>query len=141
MAIPPFGPVASPFNTYSYHLSKYLRTLPQPDLPSTYTISDSFSFAQELKTVNTCNKFMVSFDMVSLFTNVPLKESIDLAVSYILEGNKNLKLSKSNLTKLFSIATSQIHFLFYGKVHSQIDGVEMGSPPVPVLANVFFGMI
>ena len=28
---------------------------------------------------------MVSFDVVSLFTNIPLKESIDLAVSYIVE--------------------------------------------------------
>ena len=30
-----------------------------------------------------------------------LKESIDLAVSYILEGNKSLKLSKTDLTEHF----------------------------------------
>ena len=82
---------------------------------------------------------MVSFDVVRLFTNIPLKESIDLAVSYILEGNKNLKLSKTDLTKLFSIATSQTHFLFDGKVYDQIDGVAMGSPLAPVLANLFLG--
>ena len=82
---------------------------------------------------------MVSFDVVSLFTNIPLKKSIDLAVSYILEGNKNLKLSKTDLSKLFSIATSQTHFLFDGKVYDQIDGVAMGSPLAPVLANLFLG--
>ena len=74
-----------------------------------------------------------------MFTDIPLKESIDLAVSYILEGNKNLKLSKTDLTKLFSIATSQTHFLFDGKVYDQIYGVAMGSPLAPVLANLFLG--
>ena len=91
----------SSVNTYNYQLAKYLCTLLQPHLPSIYTISDSVSLVQELKTIDTSNKFMVSFDVVSLFTNIPLKESIDLAVSYILEGNKNLKLSKTDLTKLF----------------------------------------
>ena len=30
---------------------------------------------------------MVSYDVESLFTNIPLGESIDLAVRYIVEGN------------------------------------------------------
>ena len=55
---------------------------------------------------------MVSFDVVSLFTNIPLNESIDLAVSYIVEGNPNLKLSKADLTKLVSFATSHTNFLW-----------------------------
>ena len=60
---------------------------------------------------------MVSLDVVSLFTNIPLKESIDLAVSYIAEGNPNLKLSKADLAKRFSFAKSQTNFLFNGKLY------------------------
>ena len=56
---------------------------------------------------------MVFFDMVSLF---PLKESIDLAVSYIKEGNPNLKLSKTDPTKLFSFAMPQANFLCNGNM-------------------------
>ena len=37
---------------------------------------------------------MVSFDVESLFTNIPLKECIDLAVNYISEGNPDIKLKK-----------------------------------------------
>ena len=80
---------------------------------------------------------MVSFDVASLFTNIPLKESIDLTVSYITEGNTKLKFSKVELLKMFSIATSQTHFLFNGKVFDQMDGVAMGSPLAPVLTNLF----
>ena len=108
--IPPFRPIVSSINTYNYCLAKYLCNLLQPHLPATYTISDTFSFVQELGTTNLSNKFMVSFDVASLFTNIPLKESIDLAVSYIAEGNASLRFSKTELTKLFSIATSQTHF-------------------------------
>ena len=82
---------------------------------------------------------MVSFKVVSLFTYIPLKESIDLAVSYIVEGNTNLELSKTDRTKLLSIATSQTHLYFNDKVYNQIDGVAMDSPLEPVLANLFLG--
>ena len=82
---------------------------------------------------------MVSFDVKSLFTNIPLRECIDLAVSYITDGNTNLKPSKADLVKLFSIATAQTHCLFDDKVFDQIDGVAMESPIAPVLANLFLG--
>ena len=105
-AIPPFRPIVSTLNTFNYQLAKYLCSLLQPLLPNTYSISDTFSFVQELKTVDISNKLMASFDVVSSFTSIPLKESIDLAVSYIAEGNPNLNLCKSKLAKLFSFATS-----------------------------------
>ena len=137
--MPPFRPIVSSINTYNYRLAKYLCNLLQPYLPTTYSISDSFSFIQELNTIDLSNKFMVSFDVASLFTNIPLKESIDLAISYITEGNSTLKLSKVELSKLFSISTAETHFRFDGKVFDQIDGVAMGSPLAPVLANLFLG--
>jgi len=127
------------FHLLLLKLAKYLCSLLQSLLPNTYSISDTFSFVQELKTVDISNKFMVSFDVVSLFTNIPLKESIDLAVSYIVEGNPNLKLSKNDLTKLFSFATSQTNFLFNGKTYEHLNGVAMGSSLAPVLANLFLG--
>ena len=137
--VPPFRPIVSSINTYNYRLAKHLCNLLQPYLPSSYSISDTFSFVQELNTVDLSNKFMVSFYVASLFTNIPLKESIDLAVSCITEGNAKLNFAKAELLKMFSIATSQAHFLFNGKVFDQIDGVAMGSPLAPVLANLFLG--
>ena len=59
----------------------------------------------------------------------------------MLEGNKNFKLSKTDITKPFSIATSQAHFLFDGKVYDQTDGVAMGSPLAPVVAIYFWDIM
>ena len=35
------------------------------------------------------------------------------------------------------IATLQAHFIFNSKFYNQIDGVAMGSPLAPVLADIF----
>ena len=71
--VPPLRPIVSSVNIFNYQLAKYLCNLLQPHLPSTYSTSDTFSFVEELKTDNFSNKFMVSFDVVGLFTNIPLK--------------------------------------------------------------------
>ena len=76
--------------------------------------------------------FMVSFAVKSLLTNIILEQCIDLAVNYISEGNPELR-------SLFTVATAQTHFLFNGSFYDQIDGVAMGSPLAPVLANLFMG--
>jgi len=82
-------------------------------------------------------KFIVSFDVESVFTNIFLEECIDLAVNYISDGNPDLKLSKPELRSLFTVAKAQTH-LFNGSFYDQIDGIAMGSPLVPVLANLNF---
>ena len=82
---------------------------------------------------------LVSFDVTSLFTNIPLNETVNLAVDLILSNEPNLKINKDELKKLFFFATAQTHFLFNGDFFDQIGGVAMGSPLAPVLANLFMG--
>ena len=41
--------------------------------------------------------------------------------------------------ELFHFATSRTHFLFKGYFYDQIDGIAMGSPLAPHLANLFMG--
>ena len=74
---------------------------------------------------------MVSYDVCDLFSNIPL--------SIILENKKDLKFSENELTKLFRFATSQMHFYLDAKIFHQVDGVAMGSPLGPALANWFMG--
>ena len=47
------------------------------------------------------------------------------------------KLPKRDLKTLFLDATSKTHFMFDGVFYDQVDGVAMGSPLGPTLANLF----
>jgi len=139
VSVPPFRPVVSSIGTFNYNLSQYLGSLLTPFLPAEYTARDTFTFVDELKEVSFTNKYMVSYDVCSLFTNIPLKETIDLAVDLILNKHPNFSLKRTELRKLFEFATLKTNFLFDGKMYDQIDGVAMGSPLAPILANLFMG--
>ena len=93
----------------------------------------------EFTNIQSQNKFLISFDVESLFTNIPLSETINLAVETNRKDNPAFPISKANLRELFTFATSQTHFLFNGLFFDQCDGVAMGSPLAPILANLFMG--
>ena len=80
---------------------------------------------------------MCSLDVCSLFTNVPLDETIDTALDKLYSLSDPPTLPRAVLQKLLEFATKKSHFLFDGQYYDQIDGVAMGSPSGPVLANIF----
>ena len=84
-------------------------------------------------------KFLVSYDVTSLFTNIPLQETIDIAINLIFNHNPNLNITRKKVKKPFLFAASQTHFILNSKFYNQIDGVTMGFPLGPVLANIFMG--
>ena len=108
-------------------------------IPTEYCAKDSFSFCKRVQEVASSNEFMILYDVCSLFTSIPLKETIDIAVNLIFYKYPELKIARQELKKLFEFATSGTHFLFDGSYYDQIDGVAMGSPLGPVLANLFMG--
>ena len=136
-------PILSASGTYNYPLAKWLEQKLKPLSTNEYCISDIFAFTEELS--NMCiepDHILVSYDVASLFTNVPLKETINILVDKAFEGDwfnrtHGLKLSKGQLTELLELATSNQLFQFNGELYQQTDGVAMGSPLGPLLANVF----
>ena len=78
------------------------------------------------------------FNIESLFTNIPLKETIDLCVDILFSNTTNVDgITKDYFHELLSINMSKSLVLFDGEIYKQIDGVAMGSPLGPTLANIF----
>ena len=74
----------------------------------------------------------------SLFTNVPLDETVEISLQtklYSLPDPPSLP--RHVLKDLLLFATKKSHFVFDGDYYDQVDGVAMGSPLGPVLANIF----
>ena len=69
------------------------------------------------------NRFLISYDICSLFTSILLKETIDIAINLLFEHNLGLNITKAELKKLFESATSGTYFLFQCTFCVQIDGV------------------
>ena len=103
---------------YNYKLAKFLEELLNPITPSQYCATDSFSFRKEMQELSAFNKFMISYDVCNLFTNILLKETIKLAVNLIFEKRSKIRVTRKQLTKLFAFATSGTHFLFNGNYYN-----------------------
>ena len=104
-------------------------------------MKDSFQAAEEIKKIDfdsLQNGYkLVSFDVVSLFTNVPLKRTINIIVDRIYKEKLiETKLRKRTLKKLILDCCTKTTFSFNEKLYDQIDGVCMGSALGPVLANI-----
>ena len=135
----PARPIISMINTPEYRLAKFLDELIKPYIPNRYMLDSTQDFITKLKQFTPSqNQIMVSFDVVSLFTNVPLSETIDIVAQYIYDkdNSNQLPFTKDIFIKLMHMAT-QGFFLYNHSLYKQIDGVTMGSPLGPTLANFF----
>ena len=135
--IPKLRPILSAINSPTYKLSQYLNKLLKPFTINEYTVRDSFSFATTVQSCDT-SQFMASLDVDSLFTNIPLAETISICCDLLFRDHPIVDgLSKDDFRQLLTLATTESFILFNGSYYQQIDGVAMGSPLGPTLANVF----
>ena len=122
-------------NTAEYGLAKYLDFLIKPHIPSKFMLDSTSGFLKNLNDFQfSSTDTLISFDVVSLFTNVPLQDTIHLITDYIYKSPTKPPFDKATFTRLLEIATGGL-FMYQGKFFKQIDGVTMGSPLGPTLAN------
>ena len=107
----------------------------------THCISNSFTFADKVKTFNFPQSvFLCSYDVCSLFTNVPLAETIEICADALYNGELTpLPFPRAVFVELMQTANSSVELSFNNIMHRQIDGVAMDSPLGPSLANSFVG--
>ena len=89
--------------------------------------------------VNSNDSILCSFDICSLFTNVPLAETIEICTKTLYDGHfPTLVIPKHVFIELMKTATTSVEFRFNNIMYRQIDGVAM-VPLGPALANIFVG--
>ena len=134
----PLRPIVSSVGTFNYNLSKFLISFLNPFASNQYSLQNTADFISQISLQSFSFPIvMASFDVVSLFTNVPLKETNKIAIDKLYDSNYPKPFEKSIFTKLLDIASSHSVFLFNSTLYKQIDGCSMGGPLSPTLANLF----
>ena len=121
-------------NPAQYKLAKFLDQKIKSLLSSKYECKDSSNFVVSSLTARSII-LLTSFDIVNLFTNVPLNKVINQCCD-LWESNsaEHSMLSVTGFKKLLTFATSNISFLFNDEWYKQIYGVAMISSLALTLA-------
>ncbi len=138
----PLRPIVDFTGSPTYAWAKYLARILRPLSGKTDSfVLNSTQFSQEIR--HLClqhNEVMLSYDVVSLYTKVPIDDALrhiegqlrqdnslgdrtSLTVDEIIEGCKHCLLSTT--------------FVFDGAVYQQVEGLPMGSPLSPIVANLY----
>ena len=139
--IPPFRPIVDTTGTAQYGIAKYLPNLLNPLTLNEYSLKDSFEAVDIIQTMPqelfSEGYSYVFFDVVSLFTNVPLDKTIRIILNRVYEEKVLITtLKKCTMKKLIRDCCSKTTFSFNNILYEQIGGVSMGLPLAPILANI-----
>ena len=91
-------------------------------------VKDSSTWVEEISKEKLNNEDkLVSFDVVSLYTKIPIDEAI----------NTIKELTNTETAKLVEVCLRSTYFTFQNEFYEQVEGVAMGSPLSPIVANLY----
>ncbi|XP_035701311.1 uncharacterized protein LOC110862299 [Folsomia candida] len=142
----PLRPVVDFRNSPTYNMAKYLsQILKELAKGHKYTLKNSTKFIEEIRNIKLRPGDMkVSYDVVSLFTKVPIPETL-IYIEKLLKKYKDLDklttLTVQDIMELLEICLSSTYFKYNGQYYRQKEGAAMGSPLSPIIAELFLQML
>ena len=91
------------------------------------------------KTESDSDESIISLDVKNLYTNVPLKKAVAIALRRLYEQVNPPETSRKTMKKLLNLAVSNVHFKCNGLWYVQKDGLAMGASLAVILGNVWLG--
>ena len=138
----PLRPIVSSIGSTTYQLAKELTRVLSPLRGQTDSyIKNSHHFVQKISSLSLgSTDIMVSFDVKSLFTKVPIVECLDI-IKQRLEEDDTLAdrtlMTPLTITNLVKRCMDSTFFGFDDEIYEQVEGAPMGSPLSPVIADLY----
>lgn len=125
----PLRPIVSEFNCLAELMADHLAETFQPIAEQSQSHVKNSRHFIELGFDISSTDILVSFDIVSLLTNIPIDQTLS-----ILDTKHHIILDCLSLIKH---CLSNNYFIFQGNFYRQLKGAPMGFPISPVIANIF----
>lgn len=126
----PLQPTINTMGSPTYNLASFLTKLISLLLgkSKSFVKDSTVNFVQFIKDTRLeSNNILVSFYVVSLFTKFPILDAMK-----IIKCKLNFE-----ITSLVELCLRSTFFSFQGVIYEQVDGVAMGSPLSPIIANIY----
>ena len=139
----PFRPIVSSCGSVTYGVAKELAKILKPLVgKSPHHISSTQDFVEQVVKHITVvpGECLSSYDVSALFTSVPVDPALNI-IRDILEKDHTLKertvLAVTDIILLLEFCLKNTYFSFQDQFYEQVEGVAMGSPVSPIVANLY----
>ena len=138
----PLRPIIPSIGSVTHPTAKELSRILKPLVgKSSHHVKSNMDFIQTTEGIQIKpEECMMSFDVVELFTSVPIEPAISI-IKKLLEEDKNLHqrttMTVKQISCLLEFYLRTTYFTFQRKMYEQVKGATMGSPLSPIVANVF----
>ena len=136
---PKLRPIISQVTSPIYEISKQINGIITKYMPQKFMINSTDEFINIIRTTSPTGR-MASLDVESLFTNVPIIETIEIILENCYNNSilEKPKIPKQILKELLIKCTMQAPFKHIdGNTYYQTEGIAMGSPLGPTFANFY----
>ena len=115
-------------------------------------VKDSKDLMDKLQSIELQdNEELVSFDVSALFTSIPVNQALDVINKLIIQHQTDMEfkskvgkawyevaghLDREDVMHLLKVVLNNSVFSFQEKFYKQLHGAAMGSPCLPVVANI-----
>lgn len=135
----PMRPVVATVNTPSSLTSKMLAEILMKSMNNNeHSIKNSFEFKKMLNDIRMDEaEKMVSFDVISLFTNIPVPLAMDIISEewQRIEANTNIP-KELFMSMMWFCLLDANYFAYNNKYYRQIYGMPMGNPLSTIIADI-----
>lgn len=135
----PIRPVVSYIGAPTYDLAKYLNKIlrSKASFNPQYSLKNSLQLIEKVQNINISPySKLLSLDVDSLFTNVPYEDCLSILRSHF-ERQRLHPGEIYDLLNLTRVCMEQNYFRFNNRYYRQKEGLAMGSPLSPLMADIF----
>lgn len=136
----PIRPLVNFIPAPSYNIAKRIEQVIRQEttLKNSHSLKNSLDLIDKIKTTELKNGYtLASFDVVNLYTNVPVDETIKVLEQNLRDNSNLLPKAIDELIILTRTIIKQNYFQFNNEFYTQNEGLAMGSPLSGILAELF----
>ena len=132
----------SSINSPTYNLAKFLTRVVSPLACRIPTfVKDSRDFVEKARKLRLEEgSILVSFDVTSLFTEVPIAEALEVIGRRLEEQeveDRRTTHSVESVKRQLHLCLTSTYFMWNGRFYEQKEGAAMGNPLSPVVGNIY----